>query len=80
MYSVSQIGYKSVSLLMENCCVVKKLANMSYIFVTSIANMIYHWGASLSEQCIADLMFCHGTQTMDNSRICHCLLFDEHAW
>ena len=42
--------------------------------------MIYHWGASLSEHaCIADLMFCHGTQTMDNSRICHCLLFHEHG-
>ena len=25
-------------------------------------------------------MFCHsGTQTMDNSRICHCLLFHEHG-
>ena len=23
--------------------------------------------------------FCHGTQTMDNSRICHCLLFHEHG-
>ena len=37
--------------------------------------MIYHQGASLSKH---DLMFCHGTQTTDNSRICHCLLFDEH--
>ena len=25
------------------------------------------------------LMFCHGTQTMDNTRICHCLLFHEHS-
>ena len=25
------------------------------------------------------LMFCHGTQIMDNSRICHCLLFHEHV-
>ena len=24
-------------------------------------------------------MFCHGTQIMDNSRICHCLLFREHG-
>ena len=27
----------------------------------------------------ADIMFCCGTQTMDNSRICHCLLFHEHG-
>ena len=25
------------------------------------------------------LMFCHGTQNMDNSRICRCLLFREHG-
>ena len=25
------------------------------------------------------LMFCHGTQIMDNSRIFHCLLFHEHG-
>ena len=25
------------------------------------------------------LMFCHGTQIMDNSRICHCLLFHGHG-
>ena len=25
------------------------------------------------------LMFCHGTQIMDNSRICDCLLFHEHG-
>ena len=24
-------------------------------------------------------MFCHGTQIMGNSRICHCLLFHEHG-
>ena len=30
-------------------------------------------------QCIADLMFCHSTQTMENSRFCHCLLFLEHG-
>ena len=24
-------------------------------------------------------MFCHGTQIIDNSRICHCLLFHEHG-
>ena len=28
---------------------------------------------------MADLMFCLGTQVMDNSRICHCLLFHEHG-
>ena len=39
------------------------------------SKMIYHQGVSLSKH---NLMFCHGTQTTDNSRICHCLLFDEH--
>ena len=29
-------------------------------------------GGEPERACIADLMFCHGTQTMDNSRICHC--------
>ena len=32
-----------------------------------------------SDIAIADVMFCHGTQIMDNSRICHCLLFHEHG-
>ena len=41
--------------------------------------MIYHLGVSLSKHAFADLMFCHGTQTTDNSRICHCLLFHEHG-
>ena len=27
----------------------------------------------------ASMLFCHGTQTMDNRRICHCLLFHEHG-
>ena len=48
------------------------------------SNMIYHWGGGRrggkpEQACIADLMFCHGTQIMDNSRICHCLLFHEHG-
>ena len=52
------------------------------------SKMIYHRGggggggggrAGLNRACIADLMFCHGTQTIDNSRICHCPLFHEHG-
>ena len=39
--------------------------------------MIIIGGASLSEQCTADL--CHGIQAIDNSRICHRLLFHEHG-
>jgi len=34
-------------------------------------------GASLSEQCIADLMSWH--TSMDNNRICHRLLFHERS-
>ena len=45
-----------------------------HFWITS--KMIYHQQASMS---IADLMFCHGTQTMGNSRICHRLLFHEHG-
>ena len=38
--------------------------------------MIYHGGGGEPEQaCIADLIFCHGIQTMDNSKICHCRCF-----
>ena len=38
----------------------------------------YHLcGVSLSKQYMADLMLCHGTQTMHNSRVCHCLVFHE---
>ena len=39
--------------------------------------MLHHRGASLSKQHIAGLLFCHGTQTAHNSRVCHCLLFHE---
>ena len=49
------------------------IVKVLHFWITS--KMIYHQQASMSEQCIADLMFCHGTQTMDNSEICHCLLF-----
>ena len=38
--------------------------------------MFYHQGVSLSEYA---LLFCHGTQTTDYSKICHCLLFHEHG-
>ena len=41
--------------------------------------VIHHCVASLSEQCIADLMFCYGTQTMHKGRISHCLLFHERG-
>ena len=34
------------------------------------SKMIYHWRASLSKQCIADLMFCNGTQTMGFVTVC----------
>ena len=36
------------------------------------SEMIYHRGTSLSEHA---QLFCHGTQTTDDGRICHCLLF-----
>ena len=37
---------------------------------------IYHRGASLSEHAVhADLIFCHGIQTMNSSKICHCCCF-----
>ena len=42
----------------------------------------YHWGGEGGKPewaCIADLIFCHGRKIMDNSRICHCLLFNEHG-
>ena len=41
--------------------------------------MIHHCGANLSKQYIAGLMFHHGTQTMHESRICQCLLFQLHV-
>ena len=40
---------------------------------------IYHRGCEPERRCIADIMFCHGTQTMDSSRICLCLLFHEQG-
>ena len=40
--------------------------------------MIHH-RASLSKQFLAFLIFCHGTQTIHNSKLCHCLLFHEHV-
>ena len=44
----------------------------------STSKMIYHWGQTWASMHNL-LMFCHGTQIMDNSRICHCLLFHEHG-
>ena len=41
--------------------------------------VIYHRVVSLSEQYIADLMFCYGTQTMHKGRISHRLLFHERG-
>ena len=38
--------------------------------------MIYHWGRAWPSNA---LLFCHGTQAMYNSRICHCLLLYEHG-
>ena len=44
------------------------------------SKMIYdHQGGEPERACIVDLMFCHGTQIMNNSRICCCLLFHEHG-
>ena len=37
----------------------------------------YASGTSLSEQHIADLMFCYGMQAMCSSRVCHCLLLHD---
>ena len=43
------------------------------------SKMILSSGDEQEWPCIADLMFCHGTQTTDSSKICHCLLFHEHV-
>ena len=36
-------------------------------------------GGETERACTADLMFCNGTQTTDDSRICHCSLFHQHG-
>jgi len=38
--------------------------------------MIYHRGGEPEQACIADLMLCHGTQTLG---FVTCLLFHEHG-
>ena len=38
---------------------------------------MYHRGRAWAS--MRNLLFCHGTQIMDNSRICHRLLFHEHG-
>ena len=53
------------------------VSNLSGVSLTS--KMVNHRGVSLGKQCIADLMFCHGPQTIHDSRICHCLLFHEQG-
>ena len=42
-----------------------------------IARKMIIIGGEPEQAYIADLMFRHGTQTIDNSKICHCLLFHE---
>ena len=36
------------------------------------SKMIYHWRGEPERACITDAMFCHGIQTMDNSRTVCC--------
>ena len=46
-------------------------------FVFFYASKMISWSSwgEPERACIADLIFCHGIQTMDNSRICHCCCF-----
>ena len=44
--------------------------DMEFMFTvmsSTFYKTIHHCGASLSEQCIAGLIFCHGTKAMHNS-------------
>ena len=54
---------------------------IDYSHKLSTSKMIQHQegGGKPERACIADLMFRHGTQILDKSRICHCLLFHEHG-
>ena len=58
----------------ENCKEVSDYTSGLQFNHTS--KMIYHRGGGEPERaCIADLIFCHGIQTMDSSKICHCHCF-----
>ena len=52
---------------------VQAVKYMECLNITS--KMIYHQGGEPERACIADLIFCHGIQTMDSSKICHCRCF-----
>ena len=54
---------------------------MNYYVITTLLKLVNDLSSEGQPEraCIADLMFCHGTQIMDNSRIYHCLLFHEHG-
>ena len=41
--------------------------------------MFHHQGVSLSEQHTVDIIFDHGTQTMQSNRVCHNLLLHKHG-
>ena len=57
-------------------CIVK--GNRTKHQMTNRTSKIIYRGGKPKRACIADLMFCiSGTQTMGNSRICHCLLFHK---
>ena len=78
LYSISIVYLRSIRFVCTfpftcfNLYINFELYINTFILSLCTSKMIYHQGASLSEHA---LLFCHGTQTIDNSRICHCLLF-----
>ena len=62
LHYASICSYVSILLLCSKLCQHNSPRPTTYVYYTS--KMMHHCGASLSEQCIVDLMVCHGTQTM----------------
>ena len=63
----------------RSCCVMSKTYEQ-YMTGIQTTKMIYDRGeGGWAWASMADLTFCHGTQTMVNSKIYHCPLFHEHG-
>ena len=65
-----------VGMVWKHCGVISICVCMAHFWgfhpYIHTSKMIYHWRGEPERACITDAMFCHGIQTMDNSRTVCC--------
>ena len=61
------------------CCAHGSCSVWRITHIMQLVRWYHHCGASPSEKYIANSMICHGTPTIQNSRVCYYLLFHERG-